>query len=427
MPNEIQERPSTNWPTDFNSTGQDLLENWLASNSQAFEYFREAVNKTYYWIKGTTAETDDYLTKNYMGSLIYPVGVNQYLLTKALGWDAKIKATKGKFQIAFEDIIECYKAGSHNCRSNHLLMVQSRGLYIKQNAIQDAFIILDKSKVDNKYLKFLQDSLQQEFDRDTYIPGCQAEKLYQLDKLQRMFIDNGRGTGRLWWRMVRGFVIPSLSEEARIRERKMKMSCFTGPTKKQAVEQIEKTVALFNQVIIKTPWQIKNDKRNYFKEIDNTLNHYVSLKILDIGIYPFNISDTFYQTRAQTEALITVLAILRFITDKGQFPASLEELVSAGYLESVPMDPYSDEPLVYKPEKDNFKLYSVGKNFSDDGGSYESKATEEYRLQYGGPFGYSADIVYWPFIDLEKLHYEVNIKNTEAAVRREIEKANQPK
>ena len=32
------------------------------------------------------------------------------------------------------------------------------------------------------------------------------------------------------------------------------------------------------------------------------------------------------------------------------------------------MDPYSDEPLVYRVEGESFILYSVGEDFFDDGG-----------------------------------------------------------
>lgn len=398
MPEELIRYPKRYWPEDYNSAEKNLLKKWLISNTLAFEYFRRAINKSYYWIKRTTGETDDYLTKNYIGE-IKNLNLSQLRkLTQAIGWDAKLKAANGEFQIAFKNIIECYKAGKHKCNPNLLRIEQYCGLNIKQNAIKNAFIILDKSKVNSTTLKFLQNGLQEEFYSDNYIPGCEAEKLYQLDKLQRMFIDNGKGTGRLWCRMGFSFVIPLCSEEGRVREHKMKMSCFTGPTKKQAAEQIEKTAALFNQVIIKTPWQIRHDEHNYIKEIDSIFNRHFSLKVLDIGIYPFNISDKFYEIKAQTEALIAVLAILRFEEDNNRLPTSLDELVSAFYLQSVPVDPYSDKPLVYKQDKDNFTLYSVGKNFVNDGGSNESQTNEELasRFQYGGPYGYPIDIIYWP-------------------------------
>jgi len=422
MPEELR-KPYINWPADFNSTEQTLLEKWLASNSQTFEYFREAVNKPYYWIKRTPVETDNYLENNYIGNILCHDVIQLRYLAKALGWDAKLKATKGEFKVAFEDILDCYKAGNHKCDPNLFIWEQDFGLYIKQDAVQNGFIILDKSNVDNKSLRFLQDALQQELDRDTYIPGCQAEKLYKLDHLQRIFIDNGRGTGRLWWRFGFGVVISSLSH-GEADERKIRMSCFTGPTRKQVVEQIEQTCALFNQVMAKTPCQAKNKGRDYFEEINNINNQYFSLKILDIGIIdPSHIFNLYHETRTQTKALIAVCAILRFKEENNRLPATLDELVSAGYLESVPMDPYSDVPLVYKPNEDKFRLYRIGEDFSYDGGVIEIRKKQAWGINGAQtvPYIYSPDVVYWPFKDLKKLRYELTINNNEAKVRKEIE------
>jgi hypothetical protein len=64
-------------------------------------------------------------------------------------------------------------------------------------------------------------------------------------------------------------------------------------------------------------------------------------------------------------------------------------------LSEVPIDPFSDQPLVYKKTDNGFTLYSVGYNFKDDGGvpgQYEgtNKNPQARRwTQYG-------DVVFWP-------------------------------
>jgi len=393
MPDELR-KPYINWPADFNDIEQALLEKWLISNTLAFEYFREALNKAYYWIERKSEED------NYIGSMRFPDSVQLRELTEALGWNAKLKATKGQFQIAFENILGCHRAGKHKCRPNLLLMEQHIGLRIKQDAVHVAMVILDKSKVDNKALEFLQDTLQQELDKDTYVPGSQAEKLFHYDTLQRTFLDNGKGTGRLWWRIGYDLIIP-VAGESEIYKRKIMLSCFTGPTRKQVAEQIEQTSALFNHVITKTPWQIKDEGRDYFREIENINKRHFSLKILDIGIIdPKSIFYSYHKTRTQTDALIAVLAILRYKADTGQFPESLDELVPTGYLQSAPMDPYSSGPLVYKLTEDNFKLYSVGKDFEDNGGL----TSDTYALipVWSGSGVGRPDILYWPVKRIER-------------------------
>jgi len=135
------------------------------------------------------------------------------------------------------------------------------------------------------------------------------------------------------------------------------------------------------------------------------------------GVSPKSIFHSCYETKAQTEALITVLAILRYKADTGQFPETLDGLVSSGYLKAVPNDPYSNSALVYKLTEDGFKLYSVGKDFSDDGGTIEvvNEAMQMPGFRKTGiiPRIHSPDIVYWPVRDLEKLRYEFTFKEAE--------------
>jgi len=101
----------------------------------------------------------------------------------------------------------------------------------------------------------------------------------------------------------------------------------------------------------------------------------------------------YYKEKAQTEALITVLAILRYKNDAGQFPQTLDVLAAKDYLRSVPSDPYSGNSLIYKLTDDGFNLYSVGKDFTDNGGCIDKNQVfmKEISLHLDTP-----DIVYWP-------------------------------
>ena len=69
----------------------------------------------------------------------------------------------------------------------------------------------------------------------------------------------------------------------------------------------------------------------------------------------------------------TSIAIERYQRATGAYPEQLTDLVPA-YLEAVPTDPWSDQPLLYKPSSPaggtgrGFVLYSVGLNGRDDGG-----------------------------------------------------------
>jgi len=90
---------------------------------------------------------------------------------------------------------------------------------------------------------------------------------------------------------------------------------------------------------------------------------------------------------------MTVLALQRYRAEKGAYPASLEELKQAGYIDVLPADPYSDGPLVYKPAADHFTLYSVGTDFKDDGGT-PGKDRKGRPTMWDAQAG--ADAVFWP-------------------------------
>jgi competence protein ComGC len=106
------------------------------------------------------------------------------------------------------------------------------------------------------------------------------------------------------------------------------------------------------------------------------------------------ISERLYQSKALHQATIAILAIHRWNLDKGEYPANLDELVEEGFLKELPMDPYSDKSIIYKKTEEDFVLYSIGRNFKDDGGQIfeENGNVHEWGQREGG------DAVFWPVI-----------------------------
>jgi hypothetical protein len=70
----------------------------------------------------------------------------------------------------------------------------------------------------------------------------------------------------------------------------------------------------------------------------------------------------------------------------------MDELIKAGYLKELPMDPYSDKSLIYKKTENNFTLYCIGHNFKDDGG----KIFEEKGNVHRWGTHKDGDAVFWP-------------------------------
>ncbi len=67
--------------------------------------------------------------------------------------------------------------------------------------------------------------------------------------------------------------------------------------------------------------------------------------------------------------LMTAFALQAFNKENGKFPQTLDELCGK-YLPQVPRDPFAPElPLHYRPNGDNYVLYSVGPDAIDNGGA----------------------------------------------------------
>ena len=112
------------------------------------------------------------------------------------------------------------------------------------------------------------------------------------------------------------------------------------------------------------------------------------------------VAEISYRTKAEYEATLTVLAILLWEKDRGEYPDSLDELVEGGYLVSLPDDIYAEGALTYRRgvsvgnelptlRGGGFTLYSFGGDFDDDGG-VESEDDKWGQKELGG------DRVFWP-------------------------------
>jgi len=71
--------------------------------------------------------------------------------------------------------------------------------------------------------------------------------------------------------------------------------------------------------------------------------------------------------------LQTDLAIRLFQDEHGHLPRNLSDLLPT-YLPSIPIDPYSGQPLKYRAASGDFMLYCVGWDGQDDGGKFGNAA-----------------------------------------------------
>lgn len=100
--------------------------------------------------------------------------------------------------------------------------------------------------------------------------------------------------------------------------------------------------------------------------------HFMSAALLPSGERPLELM---FKLLAERRLAACALAIRVFELDHGRKPATLQELVPE-YLPRVPADPMDRDqrPLIYRPDLDPPRLYSIGSDGVDDGGAFTLEA-----------------------------------------------------
>jgi hypothetical protein len=86
---------------------------------------------------------------------------------------------------------------------------------------------------------------------------------------------------------------------------------------------------------------------------------------------------------AQLRCAATALAAERFRLQHGRWPESTDELVPE-FLESAPVDPFTDTAMHWQVDAEGLTIYSVGENGLDDNGQIRLESrTSAWPLDVG--------------------------------------------
>lgn len=362
----LSRRPRPVWTDELSNKEQSLLRQWVQSNSQALSQLEFGTKKPYYWLQRSS--------KDGIVMEISLPELNEFRkLSRAIMWRAKLTAAQGNIDKAEADVITCYRFGLH-VSDTSFLVEQLVGIAIRALAVRTAFIILDRTEMSQASMKSLQRQIEQLSTDESYIPDMRAEKLMMLDIIQRMFTDDGKGDGQIHMESAK-----AMQSELGLPSRQAQS--LEKLQRRQTTEAVEKLYEYLDFVGQKTPWQWKAEQINPEKEIKKIKEKNPFVKIFCPAFV--KVAQIFARSRAESDALTTTLALLRYKANKGQLPEKLDELILAGYLEALPTDPFSGGSFVYKRLGDDFMLYSFGIDCDDDGGTHNRSWDKD-------------DQVFWP-------------------------------
>ncbi|MGB2806104.1 MAG: hypothetical protein WBC22_00050 [Sedimentisphaerales bacterium] len=291
---------------------------------------------------------------------------------------------EGDLKAAFSDLLMCYRFGRH-FTGRKTLIEQLVGIAVCKLVFDSCFQILDETTQDPNLLRYYQQKFSELSTEQIFIIDFTGEKLAFYGSIQRTFTDDGRGDGYIPKSSIEQMVgqlddlkslLPDFNEEPKSDWEKLRRN--------ETTELVDEVFQYYNVIRDKSPARLRKEGKSPEKVIKDMTKDNPFVDILTrIELWTI---ETSFRCRVRADALITTFALLRYKAEKNQLPESLDQLVSTGYLKQLPMDPYSDGPLVYRRQGSDFILYSLGADFDDDGGVHSKWG--------GGEQG--GDQVFWP-------------------------------
>jgi len=156
-----------------------------------------------------------------------------------------------------------------------------------------------------------------------------------------------------------------------------------------ALEWLEDRYARLAEEAGKPPWASRYDELARRSDGDLEARGEVLAAIV-FPVAPLTSFNTWLRHGGMLLAEETAASVAAFRADSGTLPETLDDLVP-DYMPELPADPWTGEPLKYRPEGDGYTLYSVGPDGEDHDG-----LSERWGPDADWPEGHPKDIVFVP-------------------------------
>lgn len=371
---------------------QEYIGAWVGQNEAAWREFAAGSSKSYCY---RPYSSDPNAHERSLLSVLLPHTSPLRDLARLGMWRCRFEREQGRMQESINDCVAIARAGSH-WQGKGTLIEQLVGTAICALARNEILHLLDAQKLSAAELSSLQDKLSQIYSDGYPLINMEGEKLVFMDVVQRSFTDGGPGGGHL----IPGRLDNLTGMPASIideRDERYFMLFYTAASMVHAGRDAteakgEELYDMQSQLAKMTPHHRDVCDIKMPDEILFSMPSHRYFLIQTLMPASARVSEIAYRGKMQHEATLTVLALKRWRLEKDEYPSSLNELIASGFLKELPLDPYSDKPLVYKKTDGDFILYSFGPNFKDDEG--------QVAMVRGRPARWgtreAGDIVLWP-------------------------------
>ena len=369
----------------------EAMERWVADNEAAWAAFVEGGLRRYCYRPYSLVDGAD---RNWLMAVEIPHLGSLRDLARLGQWRSRLALREGTAGAALDNCAAVARAARH-WQDKGTIIEQLVGASMARLARDQVLEILDNAKPSAADIDRTTAALKGLYDQGYPVLDLEFERMSLMDIIQHVFTDGGPGGGHLIGQEVLQFEHPvgeDLVARAGVKAAGTALGIVharRNATQAMANEMFDNAVRRSKL----TPFERRNSG---IPAIDQLLEsrHPYRYALLHMMLPALDrASELAFQSRAMHEATLTILALQRRHAEKGAYPETLSVLVDEKWLDQLPMDPFSDKPLVYRRTADGFILYSVWTDFTDNGGTtlYGHSGRPKVGARDDG-----ADWVYWP-------------------------------
>lgn len=380
---DLSQRPLA----ELSKEDRQVILQLIKDNQESFDLIRQGNQKPYYWQVYDTGETKS----NEVLAMLLPYSASYKGLSRLLCWQALMNAEQGNMQQAFDNTLVSYAFGRHLRGQNTFLIEQLVAMAIEALSTNTMRILSHENlqTIDLQTLDSVRNRFESVVSKGNFTISFEAEKIMFYDELQRSFTQNRIGKSHLYIQRVGQLGMAMGGDGPNVINQWLHL-LFTHPDKEQTRQAVDRFYAEMSRLAAKTPAALRKEGVDMNNVAHDLTQNNILLQIFAPALG--KLTRIPYRCQADTAATLTILAILQYHKAHNAYPDSLEALVQSGQLQELPMDPFSDAPLVYRKTDDGFTLYSVGLNFIDDGGVLGKDSRGKTTLWHDK----EGDAVYWP-------------------------------
>ena len=378
-------------PSDeaLTSRSRMVLENWVAVNSPAWQQFELAAARRQCRRVYRNAPGEPLIANHYDD----PPLRNWMHLARLGLWKSRLAAEEGRIDESLGYCLTVLRAGAH-CQRTALVVEQLIGRPVSAMACREILHLLTASELSFSELTNLQARITSPYADGYPLADFEGERLVMLDTVQRVFTSGGLGGGHY---LVGAYSKLEVSDPPVSWWRKAIVTCLdvgasaVHARRNRTIAKANEWYDRMSEIARLSPYERRERRILCMSESMGWVERLRYRLVRLLTPAERRVSELAFRARVEYEALVTVVAVKRYRLEKGSYPPDLEAVVHEGYLDKLPMDPYSDRALVYRLTDEGFALYSVGPDFTGDGGTPGRDLEDRPEL-----WGDQGDAVFWP-------------------------------